>query len=57
MSRVVWAEETKNGLGFEIGPSYDNVATTSQRLTDVGQSSSTDKLLFLQSKASNLVDH
>ena len=38
MPRVVWAEESKNGLRFEIGPSYDNVPTTSRCLTD-GQSS------------------
>ena len=35
--RVVWAEESKNGLGFEIGPSFDDVPTTSQCVTD-GQS-------------------
>ena len=33
-SRVVWAEESKNGIRFEIGPSYDDVPTTSQCLTD-----------------------
>ena len=38
MHRVVWAEESKNGLGFEIGPSYDGVPMTSQFLTD-GRSS------------------
>ena len=27
-------EESKNGLGFEIGPSYDAVPTRSQCLTD-----------------------
>ena len=30
LPRVVWAEESKNGLGFEIGPSYDVVPTRSQ---------------------------
>ena len=25
MPRVVWAEESKTGLGFEIGPNYDDV--------------------------------
>ena len=34
MPRVVWAGESKNVLGFEIGPSYDDVPTTSQRVTD-----------------------
>ena len=34
LPRVVWAEESKNGLGFEIGPNYDNVPTRSQFLTD-----------------------
>ena len=27
---VVWAGEPKTGLGFEIGPSYDNVPAASQ---------------------------
>ena len=35
---VVWAEESNTGLGFEIGPSYDDVPTTSQCATE-GQSS------------------
>ena len=30
MPREVWAEESKNGLGFEIGASYDDVQTRSQ---------------------------
>ena len=30
MPRVVWAEESKTGLGFEIGPSHGDVPTTSQ---------------------------
>ena len=30
MPRVVWAEESKTGLGFEIGPSYDDVSMVSQ---------------------------
>ena len=38
MPRVVWAEESKNGLRFGIGPSYDVVPTTPQCLYD-GQSS------------------
>ena len=29
LSCVVWAEESKNGFGFEIGPSYDDVPMTS----------------------------
>ena len=37
MPRVVWAEESKTGRGFEIGPSYDNVSMTTQFLTN-GQS-------------------
>ena len=40
LPRVVWAEESKNGLRFEIGPSYDVIPTRSQCLTD-GQSSCT----------------
>ena len=32
--RVVWAEESKNGLRFEIGPSYDDVPTRSQCVID-----------------------
>ena len=35
---VVWAEESKNSLRFEIQPSYDDVLTTYQCLTN-GQSS------------------
>ena len=31
-------EESKNGLGFEIGPSYDDIPTKSQCATE-GQSS------------------
>ena len=34
MTRVVWPEESETGLGFEIKPSYDNVPTTSQLVTD-----------------------
>ena len=33
-ARVVWFEESKNGLGFDIGPNYDDVPTRSQLLTD-----------------------
>ena len=33
MPRVVWAEESKTALGFEIRPSYDDVPTTSQCAT------------------------
>ena len=33
LPRVVWVEESKNGLGFEIGPNYDDVPTRSQLLT------------------------
>ena len=35
---VVWAEESKNGLRFEIGPSYDDVPAMFQCVTG-GQSS------------------
>ena len=38
MPHVVWAEESKTGLGFEIRSSYDDAPTTSQCITD-GQSS------------------
>ena len=38
MPRVVWAEEHKNRLRFEIGPSYDGLPTMSQCPAD-GQSS------------------
>ena len=47
MSRVVWAEESKTGLGIKIGPSYDGVPTTSQ-CASAWQSScikSTEKLV------------
>ena len=30
MARVVWIEEFKNGIEFEIGPNYDNDSTRSQ---------------------------
>ena len=43
LPRVVWAEESKNGLRFETGPSYDVVPTTSQCPSD-GQSSCTHKV-------------
>ena len=33
MPHVVWAEESKNGLRFEIRPSYDVVPTRSQLVT------------------------
>ena len=38
LPRVVRAEESKNGLGFEIGPSHDDAPTRSQLVTD-GKSS------------------
>ena len=31
---VVWAKDSKNGLRFEIGPSYDDVPTRSKLPTD-----------------------
>ena len=31
---VVWDEESKNGLEFEIGPTYEDVPMRSQLLTD-----------------------
>ena len=42
-----WAEESKNGLGFEIGPSYDGVPTAAQCAT--GGQSSCNLLCFLSS--------
>ena len=33
LPRVVWAEESKNGLRFEFGPSYDVVPTRYQLVT------------------------
>ena len=33
LPRVVWAEESKTGFRFEIGPSYDVVRTISQLVT------------------------
>ena len=33
MPRAVWAEETKNGIRFEIGPSYGAFPTRSQLVT------------------------
>ena len=53
---AVWAEESKNGLRFEIGPSYDVVTTTSQ-CTSKGQSSCNLSLvrasaMFLSSRKS-----
>ena len=38
LPHVVWTEDSKTGLGFEIGPSYGDVPTRSQCLTE-GQSS------------------
>ena len=38
MSRVVWADESTTGLGFEIGSSYDDIRMASQFLAD-GKSS------------------
>ena len=40
LPRVVWAEESKNGLRFKIGSSYDDVPTTSQCPTDAQSSCS-----------------
>ena len=34
LPRVFWAEESKTGLRFEIEPSYDDVPTKSQLVTD-----------------------
>ena len=34
LTRVVWDEESKTDLKFEIGPSYNDVLTTSQLVTD-----------------------
>ena len=44
MTDVVWAEESKNGLRFEIRPSYDDAPTMSPCQAD-GQSSCTITLL------------
>jgi len=38
MPRVVWAEEFRNSLKFEIGPRYDDLPTRCQGAAD-GQSS------------------
>ena len=38
LPRIVWVEEFKNSIGFEIGSNYDDVPTRSQLVTD-GQSS------------------
>ena len=38
MTDVVWAEDSQNGLRFEIRPSYDDAPTTSHCASD-GQSS------------------
>ena len=36
LQRVIWAEESKTGLEFEIGPSYDNVSKRSNvQLPDI----------------------
>ena len=34
LPRVVWVEESKNGLGFEIGLNYADVPMRSRLLTD-----------------------
>ena len=34
LPRVVWDEESKNGLRFKIGPSYDNAPMRSRLVTD-----------------------
>ena len=46
MPRVVWTEESKNGLRFEIGPSYDDVQIRSQLVTDGQFSCSTNRFIF-----------
>ena len=38
LTRVVWVKESKNGIGFEIGPNYDDLPMRSQLVT-YGQSS------------------
>ena len=48
MPRVVLAEESKNGLRFEIGPSYDVVPTTFQCPSD-WQSSCRHGVIWTQS--------
>ena len=47
MPRVVCVEEFKTGLGFEIGPNYDDVPTRSQLLTDRQSSCTNKSFLFL----------
>ena len=42
MPSVVWAEESKTGLRFEIGPSYGAVPTSSQLVTHRQSSCSKD---------------
>ena len=49
---VVWAEESRTGLKFEIGPSYDVVPTRSQLVTD-GQSSCRGSLKLAKYKSQN----
>ena len=43
MPRVVWAEETKNCLGFEIGPLQQKLWRESQLLTDRQSSCKQDR--------------
>ena len=46
-ARVVWVEESKNSLGFEIGHNYDDVLTRSQLLT--GRQSSCRQVVVIKS--------
>ena len=52
MPRVVWTEESKNGLRFEIRPSDDALQTRSQYAAD-GQYSCTQKIEHLPITLSN----
>ena len=53
---VTWAEESKNDLGFEIGPSYDDVPTRSLLLTDRQSSCSTLVLTSILPISSRLAE-
>ena len=51
MARVVWAEESKNGLRFDIGPRYGSLPMRSQCPSD-GQSSCNRSGTFLKKRVS-----
>ena len=55
MPGVVWADESKASLGFEIGHSYDDVTTVSHFLT--GGQSSCGVLIRTNHRYAMLPDH